>query len=79
MERQAKIAHKVEHKVGILIGGLLQRDAKLRKQVEDAWGALQGALTDLECFKVRSGTVWQGGTGFRLRSQLYEHMGVFVM
>uniref|UniRef100_A0A7S0WNZ6 Uncharacterized protein n=1 Tax=Chlamydomonas leiostraca TaxID=1034604 RepID=A0A7S0WNZ6_9CHLO len=51
MERQAKVAHKVEQKVGILIGGLLQRDNKLRKQVEETWASLQTALTDYECFK----------------------------
>lgn len=43
---------QVEEKVGILITGLVQRDAKLRKQAEEAWEQVHQAATELECFKV---------------------------
>lgn len=52
MEREAKRAAKIEQKVGILVNGLQQRDAKLRAQADGAWAALQMELVNLECFKV---------------------------
>ena len=36
------------------MGGLQQRDTKLRKQVQEAWEALQNVTTEHECFKVRA-------------------------
>lgn len=53
MEQEAKRAAKIEQKVGILVNGLQQRDARLREQADKAWAALQMELVNLECFSVR--------------------------
>jgi hypothetical protein len=54
MEREAKRAAKIEQKVGILVNGLQQRDARLREQADNTWAALQMELVNLECFRVRA-------------------------
>ncbi|KAL6764025.1 pre-mRNA splicing factor component-domain-containing protein [Haematococcus lacustris] len=51
MEREAHRAAKVEAKVITLITGLQGRDAKLRKQLTQAWEGLQAVQTELSCFK----------------------------
>mmetsp|Transcript_14021 Transcript_14021/g.37873 ORF Transcript_14021/g.37873 Transcript_14021/m.37873 type:complete len:825 (-) Transcript_14021:211-2685(-) len=51
MEREAKRAAKIEQKVGILVNGLQQRDARLREQADRAWAALQQELVNLACFQ----------------------------
>jgi len=52
MEREAKRAAKIEQKVGILVNGLQQRDARQREQAESGWAALQMEMVNLECFQV---------------------------
>lgn len=37
--------------VGIVTGGLLSRQDKLRKEAEEAWQKLREATTELECFR----------------------------
>ncbi len=51
MEKEAKRAAKLEQRVGIVTGGLAGRQQKLRGGVEEVWGALRSAATELECFR----------------------------
>ena len=51
MEKDPKRAAKLEHKAGLVTGGLGARQAKLRGEVEEGWQALQAALVELECFR----------------------------
>lgn len=51
MEKEAKRAAKLEQKVGIVTGGLVSRQDKLRKEAEEAWQKLREATTELECFR----------------------------
>lgn len=37
--------------VGIVTGGLVSRQDKLRKEAEEAWQKLREATTELECFR----------------------------
>ena len=52
MEREAKRAAKVEHKVNILLGGLQQRDTAARAKIVELAEQLQSAQIELTCFKV---------------------------
>ena len=51
MEKEAKRAAKLEARVGVVTGGLVERQDKLRGEAEEAWGALRAAGTELQCFR----------------------------
>jgi hypothetical protein len=51
MEREAKRASKLEGRAGVLTNGLCARQEKLRREAEEGWGMLRGAVAELACFK----------------------------
>lgn len=50
MEREARRAAKLEQKVGIVVGGLQQRDSQFRAKMEELFSQLQNAELELACF-----------------------------